>query len=53
MAEWHNSLIIVPKPNDTVYLCLDSARLNQLLIRPIHRGPTSNDILPNLNMYTI
>ena len=38
----------VSKPNDTVQLCLDPARLNQALIRPIDRGPTINDILPNL-----
>ena len=30
-------------------LCLDPARLNQALIRPIHRGPMINDILPKLN----
>ena len=32
-----------------VRLCLDPARLNQTLIRPEHRGPTHNDILPKLN----
>ena len=46
MAKWCNSFIIVPKPNDTILLCLDPAKLNQALIRPIHRGPTLNDILP-------
>ena len=35
-AEWYKSFIIVPKPNVTVCLCLNSARLNQLLIRPTH-----------------
>ena len=28
---------------------LDPAWLNQALIRPVHRGPTLNDILPRLN----
>ena len=32
-----------------MWLCLDPAQLNQALIRPIHRGPTLNDILPKLN----
>ena len=32
-----------------VRLCPDLAWLNQALIRPIHRGPTLNDILPKLN----
>ena len=48
MAKWCNSFVIVPKPNGTEYLCLDPARLNQVLIRPVHRGPTINDILPKL-----
>ena len=30
-------------------LCLELVRLNQALIRPVHRDPTLNDILPKLN----
>ena len=41
--------MLVPKANGKVLLCLDPAQLNQALIRPIHRGPTLNDILPKLN----
>ena len=37
MAEWCNSFVLVPKVNGKVRLCLDPARLNQALIRPIHR----------------
>ena len=48
-AEWGNSFVLVPKANGKVRLCLDLARLNQTVIRPIHRGPTLNDILPKLN----
>ena len=48
-TEWCNSFVLIPKANGRVRLCLDLARLNQALIRPIHRGPTSNDILPKLN----
>ena len=48
-AEWCNSFLLVPKANGKVSLCLDPVRLNQVLIRPIHRGPTLNDILPKLN----
>ena len=48
-AEWCNSFILVPKANDIVRLCLDPARLIQVLIRPVHRGPTLNDIFPKLN----
>ena len=48
-TEWCNSFMLVPKANGKVRLCLDPARLNQVLIRPVHRGPTLNDILPKLN----
>ena len=41
--------MLVPKANGKVRLCLDPAQLNQALIRPIHRGPTLNDILPKHN----
>ena len=49
LAEWCNSFVLVPKANGKVRLCLDPVRLHQVLIRPIHRGPTLNDILPKLN----
>ena len=49
MVEWCNSFVLVCKVNGKVRLCLDPARLNQALIRPVHRDPTLNDILPRLN----
>ena len=48
-VEWCNSFVLVPKANGKVRLCLDPVQLNQALSRPIHRGPTINDILPRLN----
>ena len=48
-SEWCNSFVLVPKANSKVRLCLDPACLNQALIKPIHRGPTLNNILPKLN----
>ena len=48
-VEWCNSFVLVPKANGKVRLCLDPARLNQALIRPVHRGPMLNDIIPRLN----
>ena len=48
-AEWCNSFVMVPIPNGIVRLCLDLTRLNQALIRLVHRGSTLNHILPNLN----
>ena len=48
MAKWCNSFVLVPKANGKVTLCLDPVRLNETLIRPVHRCPTLNDILPRL-----
>ena len=48
-AEWCNSFVLVPKANGKVRLCLDQVRLNQALIRPVHRGPTLNNTLPKFN----
>ena len=47
--EWCNSFILVPKPSGKVRLCLDPMRLNQELIRPVHRGPLLNDMFPKVN----
>ena len=49
MAEWCNSFVLVPEANCKASLYLDPVRLNKPLIRPVHRGPTLNDILPRLN----
>ena len=45
-SEWCNRFVLVPKAKGKVHLCLDLARLNRALIRPIHRDPALNDILP-------
>ena len=49
MAEWCNSIVVVPKAIGMVWLCLDPVQLKQALIRLIHRDPTLNDILLKLN----
>ena len=46
--EWCNSFVSVPKPNGTVHLCIDPARLTQALIRLVHRGPAVNDMFLRL-----
>ena len=48
-VEWVNSFLLVPTPNGKVRLCLDPARLNQAVLRLVHRGPTLNDIFPRLD----
>ena len=47
--EWCNSFVLVPKVSGKVRVFLDLVRLNQVVSRPVHRGPMLNDILPKLN----
>ena len=47
-SEWCYSFILVCKTNGKAKLCLDLPRLSKTLTRPVHRGPTLNDILPRL-----
>ena len=42
------SVVLVLKSNGKVQLCLDPASLNKVLIRPVHRGLTLNNILQRL-----
>ena len=42
-------LLLVPKPNGKIRLCLDPVRLNHTLIRPVYRGTTLDDIFPKVN----
>ena len=48
ISECCNSFMLVPKVNGKIRICLDPARLNKVLIRPIHRNPILNDILSRL-----
>ena len=47
-AEWCNSFIIVSKPNGTVSLCFNPARLNKPLIWPVHKRPMLNNKVAKL-----
>ena len=49
IVKLYNRSALIPKPSGKVRLCLDQARLNQVLIRPVHGGPTLNDIFTKLN----
>ena len=43
-----NVFVLEPKANGKGRLFIDPARLNKALIRPVHRGPMLNHILPRL-----
>ena len=44
-SKWCNSFALVPKANGKVWLCMDPARLNKVLIRLAYGEPSLNDIL--------
>ena len=46
MSEECNSFVLASKANSKVQLCLDPARLNKVLIRPVHRGQPSMTFCP-------
>ena len=48
-TKWCNSFVIVHRLKGMVHLCLNPAQLNKALTRPIHRGPTINNIFPTLS----
>ena len=45
-SKWCNSFMLVLKLNGKFRLCLDLAQFKIVLIRPVYRGLTINDILP-------
>ena len=49
MSEWCNSFALVPKANDDIWLCLNPFWLKKVLLRPVKRGSTLNDILLKLS----
>jgi hypothetical protein len=44
-SEWVSPIVIVPKPNDKVRVCLDPQQLNQAIQRELFTLPTCNEIL--------
>ncbi len=47
-TEWVSSIVVAPKPNGKIRLCLDPRPLNQALKRCHHPLPNIEDILPEL-----
>ena len=50
---WISPLVIVPKPNGTVRLCVDMRRANQAIQRERHANPTVDDVIHSLNGATM
>ena len=48
-STWTNPIVVVPKPNGTIRLCLDMRRANEVIVRERHQIPKVEEILPELH----
>jgi len=52
-TSWVSPLVVAPKPNGDVRICVDMRRANQAIIRERHPMPTVEDLLYNINGSTV
>ena len=48
-TQWVNPVVIVPKANDAICLCLDMRWANEAILRECHLIPAVDEILGNMN----
>ena len=47
-TEWYAGMVVVPKPNDTVRICVDLTKLNQSVCRECHILPSVEQVLAQI-----
>ena len=52
-SPWVSPVVVTPKPNGDIRLCVDIRRANQAILRERHPIPTINQILEQLNGSTV
>lgn len=52
-TEWVNPIVIVPKPNGTLRICLDPLHLNQAVLREHYQVPTAEEIFAKVSGSTV
>ena len=52
-SPWVSSVVVTPKPNGDIRLCVDMRRANEAIIRERHPIPTIDEVLEQLNGSTV
>lgn len=52
-SEWVSPVVIVPKPNDEVRVCVDMRRVNEAVMRERHPIPTVDETLQEMTESTV
>ena len=52
-AEWINPVVIAPKPNGDIRLCVDMRRANEAILRERHPIPTIDEITQGMNRSSV
>ena len=50
---WVSPVVVEPKQNDEIHLCVDMRRANEAIIRERYQIPTVDEVLHNLNQSTV
>ncbi len=50
---WVSPVVVVPKPNGDIRLCVDMRRANEAIIRERHPIPTVDEVLQTINQSTV
>ena len=53
LTEWHAPIVVVPKANDKVRICVDYTHLNQAVKRERHLLPTVEQVLAQMSGATV
>jgi hypothetical protein len=52
-TEWVSPLVVVPKPDGDIRMCVDMCRANSAIIRERHVIPTVDEVMYELNGSTV
>lgn len=51
-TEWCSHMVVVPKPNGDVKICVDPSKLNERILREMHPLPSGDYTLAKLALFS-